>query len=330
MTKPSGSRILVVDDSPFTGDVVAQVLRKAGFTVQVARDLWDLEQPDLPKPDLVLMDVVLSEAFGDDLAPLLRASHGFECPILLMSSLPETELAQRVEDAGLDGFVSKRGGVTAIVQRVREVLGSGADAPATGAAPESFEADAHQRLRRVVHVAGEAEHWNVAAIVAEMHALAGDADLAGATAIAQAARACRDVVREHGSGGWTPQVGSAIDALAEAIGGRLDKAPLAGKLLVVDATGFFREALFSAVDRAGYVVMEACTLAEARQKLHATGYDLILVDDALQRKEPSLVPELRGALPDVRLEIMGVMPLAKNLGATRLVEEIQRMVRRRS
>ena len=325
MTK--ASRILVVDDSPFTGEVIAQTLRKAGFTVQVARDLWDLEQPDLPKPDLVLMDVVLTEAFGDDLAPLLRASHGFECPIVLMSSLPDSELAQRVEDAGLDGWVSKRGGVGAIVERVRQVLGNGTAASGTANVHEAFEIEAHQRLRRVLHIAGDAKHWNVAAIVAEMHALAGDADLAGATAIAQAARSCRDVVREHGAGGWTPQVGAAFDALATAVGGQ---AALAGKLLVVDGTGFFRETLFPALDRAGFVVMEAYTLAEARQKLHATSYDLILVDDALQRKEPSLIPELRGALPDVRLEIMGVMPLAKNLGATRLLDEIQRMARRRS
>jgi len=110
-------RILVVDDSPFTGDVIAHALRKAGFEVDVARDLWDLERPLPGKPDLVLLDVVLQEAFGDDLAPLLRGSHGFTCPIVLISSLPETELAQRAEEAQLDGFIAKHAGLAAIVAR---------------------------------------------------------------------------------------------------------------------------------------------------------------------------------------------------------------------
>jgi DNA-binding response OmpR family regulator len=319
-------RVLIIDDSVFTGDAVGYALRKAGFDVQVARDLWGLEG-EVPKPDLVLMDVVLSEAFGDDLAPLLRASHGFDCPILLMSSLPDDELRQRAEDAGLEGFASKRGGLAGIVQRVREVLGNGASSQVeTPASREQFEITAHQRLRRVLHIAAEAEHWNMAAITAEMHALAGDADLAGAPAIAEAARTCRDTAREHGAAGWAPQVGNAIQALANAVGGAVG---LSGRLLVVDGSTFSRDTLLPALDRAGYVVMEAYTVAEARQKLHATRYDLILVDHAIQSQEPTLVPELRGALPDVKLEIVGVRPLAKDLEATRLVAEIERMVKRR-
>ena len=320
-------RVLIVDDSPFTGEAIAHVLRKAGFETQVARDLWDLEKPNVQKPDLVLMDVVLSEAFGDDLAPLLRASHGFECPIYLISSLPETELEQRVADAGLDGFISKRVGLAGVVARVREVLkGAGQAAPAA-TSQEKFDITSHQRLRRMRYISGDPKHWNMTAIVSEMHALAGDADLAGASAIANAARKCHDVVRAHGSAGMTPDIAAAIQELVAAVG---NEPALAGKLLVVDGSNFFHENLYPALDRAGYVVMEAYSLAEARQKLHATEYDLILVDDALARQEPSLVPELRGALPDTKLEIVGVAPLAKSAGPTRLVEEIGRLVHRRT
>jgi len=320
-------KILVVDDSAFTGEAIARVLEKAGFQVQVARDLWDLERPDLAKPDLVLMDVVLTEAFGDDLAPLLRGSHGFECPIYLISSLPDSELEQRVADAGLEGFINKRAGLAGLVKRVREVLGNGALASTGAISAEKFEITAHQRLRRVLHVAGDAKHWNMTAIISEMHALAGDADLAGATAIAEAARKCHDIVRAHGASGLTPEIGDAFKLLADAVGGT---PTLAGRLLVVDSSSFSRENLYPALDRAGYVVIEAYSLAEARQKLHAADYDLILVDEALTRQEPSLVPELRGALPDVKLEVMGVMPFGKHLGPTRLVEEIERLVRRRT
>jgi DNA-binding response OmpR family regulator len=323
----SGRKILVVDDSPFTGEAIAHVLNAAGFEVQVASDLWDLEKPDRIKPDLVLMDVVLSEAFGDDLAPLLRVAHGIDCPVYLMSSLPDADLEQRVADAGLDGFIGKRGGLAGIVERVRAILGTGTQAAVTPSSQEKFTITAHQRLRRVVYISGDPKHWNLAAILAETRALIGDADLAGATAIADAARKCHDIVKQLGASGWTREIAAAFEALAHAVGGAT--APT-GKLLIVDASNFARENLLPALDRAGYVAMEAHSLAEARQKLHATDYDLILVDDELSRQEPSLVPELRAGVSDSRLEILGVMPLAKNLGPARLVDEIERMARRRT
>jgi DNA-binding response OmpR family regulator len=323
----TGARILIVDDSTFTGQAVAWALRKAGFDPVVARDLWDLERPDIGQPALVFMDVVLQEAFGDDLAQLLRGARGIECPIVLLSSLPDEELAQRSEEAGLDGFVSKRGGLPAVVARAIELLGQPGGASAGEPQVPALELAARQSVRRIVHIAADIKHWNVAAIVAEAHALAGDADLAGAHALASAARAVRDVVKAHGGAGPTPETGRALSALVEAAGAELKQ--LRGKLLVVDTSGFARETLYAGLDQAGYVLMEAQTLAEARQKIFATEYDMILVEDRAQRDDPSLVPELRGALPDVRLEIIGVMPLAKHLGPTRLVDEIRGMLQGR-
>src|ERR1043165_4742839 len=149
----SGQRILVVDDSPFTGEAVAWALRGAGFVVEVARDLWDLERPDLAQPDLVLMDVVLQEAFGDDLAMLLRGVRGFECPIVLLSSLPDHLLERRAADAELDGYISKRSGLAGIVARTREVLGvTAGHTDAAASSSGRFEVIARQRVRRILHV----------------------------------------------------------------------------------------------------------------------------------------------------------------------------------
>ena len=320
----SGKRVLVVDDSAYTGEAVAWALLKAGYEPLVARDLWDLERVSAGKPDLVFMDVVLSEAFGDDLAPLLRDMYGFTCPIVLFSSLPEAELAQRASDSGVDGYVSKRAGLSAIVARANEMLGGSSTATAPRPlAP--FDLAARLRLRRIVHVHAVAQNWNAPAIVAEAHALAGDADLAGSAAVGDAARALRDAVQRHATGP-NADVMTAIARLAEA-GGGMPGAP-AGMLLVVDPSGFVRESLYPGLDEHGFVMIEAASLAEARQKLTATEYQLILVDDRLQRDDAALVPELRSSLPGVRLEIVGVEPLAKSIGAARLVDEIRSLARR--
>jgi len=124
MTK-SVPRILLVDDSPLSLACAEDALREAGFEVACATDLSALDQ--LAKDqrfDLMLMDVVMPEAFGDDVANVLRWVRGVETPILLLSSLADDELAQRVLDAELDGYIPKRLGLDGMVGRVRDFLAS--------------------------------------------------------------------------------------------------------------------------------------------------------------------------------------------------------------
>jgi DNA-binding response OmpR family regulator len=318
-------RILVVDDSPFTGEAIAWALSKAGFEVRVARDLWDLEREERTF-DLVLMDVVLQEAYGDDLAPLLRSTRNLTCPILLLSSLPDGELQQRAEDAGVEGFVSKRGGLAGIVARARKELGVGeGGAVPTAELSARFETATHHRVRRTVHVSARPDHWNAPAIAAEMHALAGDADLVGAEAIADAARVARDAAQQHGATGPTPAVTEAVRALGKLAGG---DGPIVGRLLVVDGSSFAREALLPGLDRAGYVVVEAATLVEMRQKARAVEYDLIVVDQTVARSEPTLLGELADTLPGVPVAVLGDT-IAKNLGEQALVDAVIKLVRAR-
>jgi DNA-binding response OmpR family regulator len=324
---------LVVDDSPFTGEAVAWALRGAGFEVEVAKDLWDLERADLVEPDLVLMDVVLQEAFGDDLAMLLRGVRGFECPIVLLSSLPDHLLERRAADAELNGFISKRSGLAGIVARAREMLGGTQDeeVPAAGTSGR-FEVMARQRVRRIVHTAAIDKKWNASAIASEAHALAGDADLAGAGALAEAARACRDVAQRLGGAGSTPEIRAAVDALVREIP---DARENSGVLLVVTTGSFYQDDLLPELDAAGFTVVEAQSLVELRPKLHAADYDLIIVDKALLAAEPTLMAEIgkasttHVALLNETADPSATMPvLSRAAGAKQLAQEVQRLAKR--
>src|SRR5262249_38441244 len=153
-----------------------------------------------------------------DVAALLRATGRIACPIVLLSSLPDDELARRVADAGLAGYIAKRAGLATIVARVRALLGLPEPAVANPTRPFGVGRNARRRLRRVVHVLARPNRWNATAMLSELHALAGDADLAGDTAIAQAARACHDVVVAYGSVRASPEIQAAFDALAVAVG----------------------------------------------------------------------------------------------------------------
>jgi DNA-binding response OmpR family regulator len=329
----SARRILVVDDSPFTGEAVAWALRGAGFVVDVARDLWDLERTDLVEPDLVLMDVVLQEAFGDDLAMLLRGVRGFTCPIVLLSSLPDHLLERRAADAELDGYISKRSGLAGIVARARELLGGSPDEEALAAGTSGrFEVTARQRVRRVLHIAAIDSKWNASAIAGEAHALAGDADLAGAMSMAEAARTCRDVAQRLGASGGTPEIRAAVAGLvAEIPDARVNE----GLILVVTGGTFYQDELLPELDAAGFTVVEAQSLVELRPKLHAADYDLIIVDEALIQAEPTMMSEI-GKASDTRIAILRDTPdagarhavLGRVSGAKRMAEEVQRLAKR--
>lgn len=116
-------RILLMDDSEIFLEVARRALEQAGYEVITANDLESFQQARQQKPaDLVLMDVQMPEAFGDDIAMTLRFAHDVDTPIYLLSSLNDDELAERANEAQIDGFISKNIGMERIVEQVRRIL----------------------------------------------------------------------------------------------------------------------------------------------------------------------------------------------------------------
>lgn len=116
-------RILLMDDSEIFLEVTRRALVQAGYEVITANDLESFQAARQQKPaDLVLMDVQMPEAFGDDIAMTLRFAHDVDTPIYLLSSLSDQELAERVNEAQIDGFISKNIGIDKIVEKVRGIL----------------------------------------------------------------------------------------------------------------------------------------------------------------------------------------------------------------
>ena len=116
-------RILLMDDSEIFLEVARRALVQAGYEVITANDLESFQAARQQKPaDLVLMDVQMPEAFGDDIAMTLRFAHDVDTPIYLLSSLSDQELAERANEAQIDGFISKNIGIERIVDQVRRIL----------------------------------------------------------------------------------------------------------------------------------------------------------------------------------------------------------------
>jgi two-component system torCAD operon response regulator TorR len=116
--------ILVMDDSHVVLDTLRAVFEGAGYDVATVANLDELESARKGvKPDLFILDVQMPEAFGDDVARVLREVKRVNAPILLFSGLSEDVLAARARDAALAGYVSKNAGLGALLARVESMLG---------------------------------------------------------------------------------------------------------------------------------------------------------------------------------------------------------------
>jgi len=101
---------------------LAAALEEAGYTVLRAENLEEAERQTAAGPDLVLMDVQMPEAFGDDLAMIMRGMRGVNVPIYLLSSLRDDELRERAREANIDVFISKTAGIGHMIERVRAIF----------------------------------------------------------------------------------------------------------------------------------------------------------------------------------------------------------------
>lgn len=122
-------RILVIDDSVLVVETVREALEEEGVEVEGVTDLASLDHAQrLDRFDLILIDVQMPAMFGDDVAMVLRQGQAQgdtptkSAPIVLMSSMPEAQLAERAREAGIDGYISKRSGFDNVIVEIRSWL----------------------------------------------------------------------------------------------------------------------------------------------------------------------------------------------------------------
>lgn len=103
-----GGRVLVVDDSEFTRDLVVGVLQGIGYEVVEAVDGRDgLRVFAEEQPDLVLTDLDMPVLDGFGLIEELRAGPGAEVPVVVLSTRGSDEDKRRAAEAGADGYLVK-------------------------------------------------------------------------------------------------------------------------------------------------------------------------------------------------------------------------------
>ncbi|HEY4637018.1 MAG TPA: response regulator, partial [Burkholderiales bacterium] len=102
-------RVLVVDDDPDMVGFLARLLQNEGMAVETAADgASALSLVGATLPDLVLLDVMMPGASGFDVCRQLKGDEATALiPVVLVTSLEDSESRVRGIEAGADDFLSK-------------------------------------------------------------------------------------------------------------------------------------------------------------------------------------------------------------------------------
>ena len=118
------SRVLVIDDDPFSARLVDNVLRSAGFASSYCCEpARAFEIIAAEQPDLVILDVVMPGVDGFDLCRRIRANPGLQLtPIIFVTRKGDVEQRVRGLQVGGNDYVAKPFEPQELVARVRSHL----------------------------------------------------------------------------------------------------------------------------------------------------------------------------------------------------------------
>ena len=127
-TEPAGSKrpVLVVDDDPLIRRGIQRVLEHEGFVVETAADGSEAVARAAQRPPaLVVLDMILptvGAVGGSGVADALRAAHGDDLPIILITA--DGQAAEKARQIGAVSYLRKPFEVDALVTAVRAILDS--------------------------------------------------------------------------------------------------------------------------------------------------------------------------------------------------------------
>ncbi len=121
MTEEKNPKILVVDDDPDTGNLIAAALNSSGIQVEAAYNgRQGVEMVKCDEHDLVILDLMMPEMDGWETYEGIR--HVSEIPVMFLTVLSDRQNINRGFDLGAVDFISKPFGVLDLKNRVVQAL----------------------------------------------------------------------------------------------------------------------------------------------------------------------------------------------------------------
>lgn len=345
--------ILIIEDDQIVANVYRNKLAMEGYTAEVAKDgELGLKVMRTFKPQLILVDLMLPGISGVDVIKEVRSEEEFsKVPIIVFSNTYLTNLIQEAWRAGANKCLSKTnctpkdlievirsaiGDSGAVSQRtVPATNGASAAKPETGEKDGEFQADLRKAfmenlpatlfaLRSVVQAFVKADSEvarlkQVYELYRQVHALNGNAALAGLAYIAHFSTALEALLKEvyEKPKNINPSSTRTIASAVDFIGFLFDKGTVpdrqelpVSKILVVDDEAISRRAIVYALEKAKLKSVNVEDPKEALDLLTENEYDLVFLDvDMPDMNGFELCAKLRGMPQHRRTPVVFVTSL---------------------
>ncbi len=316
------SKVLIIEDDQTVAKIYRDKLSAASYEVLVASDgQLGFEMVSETKPDLIILDLILPKIPGVELIKKIRAEPGFEkTPIIVFSNTYLMNMVQQAWKAGATKCLSKVNcSPKEVIEVVRKVLEKpepppqpppppasqhpSQDRPAPGDSDAAFQAELMQsfvqslpetlvalrtQLQGLIKTENEiARVKQVHEMYRRIHALTGNAGLAGAPLIAQMGDALEALLKElhenpkNINASTLRTVATAVDTLAFLFErcAQPDKQEIPPpKILVVDDEAISRRAVTYALGKAKLKSIHAEDPNAAFDLLAGNRFDLIFLD----------------------------------------------------
>jgi DNA-binding response OmpR family regulator len=116
-------RVAILDDDPHTLETVGTALTNAGFSCRSYRLSKDLLlEIKRESFDLLVIDWLLPDVPGLEVVRQVRAQHGFDLPILLLTARDSERDVIEALDSGADDYVVKSSRTGELLARVRALM----------------------------------------------------------------------------------------------------------------------------------------------------------------------------------------------------------------
>lgn len=123
ISESRANRVLIIDDEPTILEILARILRRAGYTavpVQTAEE--GLQQVQTERPDLVITDLALPGMSGDEFLKAIRAE--YPClPVVVVTGQRKDGLDREMQKIGASGFIRKPFRSSDVLSTVQQLLG---------------------------------------------------------------------------------------------------------------------------------------------------------------------------------------------------------------
>ncbi len=117
-------KVLIVEDSQESIDLLVYFLKPAGYEVVTAMDgIQAIEKVERDPPDIILLDIMLPRLDGFQVCERLKKNRRtFYIPIVMITALKELKDKIRALEAGADDFISKPFDSVELLARVKSLL----------------------------------------------------------------------------------------------------------------------------------------------------------------------------------------------------------------